>query len=147
MVRIKSRVERESSRPELRVPAAAPLPDLAGVVRSGDLGHESKNRKHRDVEKLTMISPRARTGSRGARSAPATENGGQWFLQKFSDAKRSVETTKTRERRLDEVTRTTRSSAGSLRRRSCSAVRLRPLRGSRRRFGTMLGQLLALGLE
>ena len=59
------------------MPAAAPLPDLAGVVSSGDLGHESVNRKHRDVEKLTASSPRAKTGSRGGRSAATTENSGR----------------------------------------------------------------------
>ena len=53
---------------------------MAGVVRSSDLGHESVNQKHRDTEKLTASSPRAKTGSRGGRSAAATENGGQRAL-------------------------------------------------------------------
>jgi len=35
------------------------------------------NQRHRGVEKLTAILPRAKTKSRSGRSAAATENGGQ----------------------------------------------------------------------
>jgi len=66
-----------SSWPKLGENTAAPLPDFAGVSQPCVLGHELRNQRHRDVEKLTAISPRAKTGSRGGRSAPATKNGGR----------------------------------------------------------------------
>ena len=85
---------KENGRPEFGPNPAAPWPELAGVVRSTDLGHESKNQKHRDVENLTAISPRAKTVSWGGLSAAATENGGWRSRQKFGEVKRSVERTK-----------------------------------------------------
>ena len=86
MVRIRSGGEGETGRPELRSAAAAPWPNMAGARGVRDLGHESVNRKHRDVKKLTASSPRANTGSRGGRSASATKNGGRWPWKKVRRA-------------------------------------------------------------
>jgi len=82
----RSRLDRglgESSQPELKENTVAPWPDLAGTAQSHVLGHESRNRRHRDVEKLTTISPRAKPTSRSSRSALVTEEGGQRPLQRF----------------------------------------------------------------
>ena len=38
---------------------------MVGARGLSDLGHESVNRKHKDIEKLTASSPRAKTGVEG----------------------------------------------------------------------------------
>jgi len=71
---------RDTSRPELGPNPVGPWPDMVGVIQCGNLGHEPKHRKHKDIEKLTAISPSAKTGSKGGRSVPAIENGGRRSL-------------------------------------------------------------------
>jgi len=55
--------------------------------------NEKMNQRHRGVEKLTAISPRAKTGSRGGWIATATKNGGRRSLQKFDKVKLCIEGT------------------------------------------------------
>jgi len=73
------------------------------------------NQGHRGVVELNADLPRAKPMSERGSSALATGEGGRRPLRKFGEVTRSVESMKTRERRLGGVASTIRSSVWSLR--------------------------------
>ena len=79
---------------------------------------------------LKANSPRAETGSRGCRSAAATENSGRRGSAQFGEVKQSVGSTKKRKERLGEVTKTIGSSVEHSGRQRCDETRLQPRRRS-----------------
>jgi hypothetical protein len=99
------------------------------------------------VEELKANSPMARSRAEIDQGVPATAEGGRRPLRKFGEVARSVESMKSRERRLGGVASTIRSSVEYSRRPRCLAAADCLRGGSRRRFSAETARRLALGLD